>query len=237
MKNILLLHGWDYELYSKKTKSDDAWNEYKVFLNMLNKHYNVYTINFPGFCGEIEPSKKEWDIEDFSKYVLNYIKKININFDIILGYSFGGAVAIDLVQRFNLKCLLVLIAPAIIRNVGKSKDFIKTPKIFNILRKTLRNLYVSYIIKTPEMKYGTQFLKNTYQIIVRKNLKQELLKINPKRVILIYGTEDTAVDPENIIKSLSNTYKINLIEGANHDNILTEKDYIDKIENIIISET
>ena len=72
-KNLLLLHGWDYTLYTKMTTSVDAWSEYSELLAMLSDHYNVYKLNFPGFCGTTEPQEKEWSMEDFSKYVDNYI--------------------------------------------------------------------------------------------------------------------------------------------------------------------
>ncbi len=36
-KKILLLHGWDFNLYSKMNNQVDAWDEYKSFINVLEK--------------------------------------------------------------------------------------------------------------------------------------------------------------------------------------------------------
>lgn len=228
-ENLLLLHGWDYELYNNMTSKDNPWYEYSKFINGLKEKYNIYIIRFPGFCKEKEPNEEYWDIEDFSNYVYNYIKESKINFNVIVGYSFGGAVCVDLKVKYNLKAKVILIAPAIIRNNNNSKKFIKTPKAFNRLRRYIRNLYVSYIVNNPEMKYGTKFLRKTYQVIVRRDLINELEMINQNEIKIFYGTKDTAVNPYKMIEILPKKYKesIIMVEGANHDDILIK--YVDNI--------
>ena len=231
-KNILLLHGWDYEQYTKQTTDKDAWDYCKELIEALKKNYNVYTLNFPGFCGEKEP-KKEWNVEDFASYVNDYVNKNKINVDIVLGYSFGGAVATIYKNKYNKEVKLFLVAPAIIRNFDNSKKFAKTPKMVEKLRKVLRNLYVIYVVGTPEMKYGTKFLRNTYQIIVRRDLREELEKIDPDDIILIYGDKDDAVNPELMNETLSKDLrkKVVMIKGADHDNIVT--DYVKELSSNI----
>ena len=231
-KSILLLHGWDYELYTKQTKDKNPWDYCQKLTNQLNENFDVHTLKFPGFCGEKE-QKKAWDVEDFAAYVNDYITKNNLKIDIILGYSFGGAVAVMYKSLYKSKAKLFLVAPAIIRNFDNSKTFVKTPKIIQGLRNVLRNLYVSYVVKTPEMRFGTRFLKNTYQIIVRRDLRNELNSLDPDELMLLYGTKDDAVDPETINKTLPDKIrqKIVMLEGADHDNIVT--DYVEKLmENL-----
>ena len=234
-KNVLLIHGWDYTLYTKMTNYNDAWEEYSKFLNVLSKKYNVYKLNLPGFCGEEEPKEKGWGIDNYSNYIYEYINKNNLNIDIIIGYSFGGAVAIDYTNRYKSKSKLFLIAPAIIRNNNSSNKFIKTPSIFNPLRKILRDFYVIHIIKNNEMRYGTTFLRNSYQSIVREDMRNELYKIDSKNVYIVYGDKDTAVNPQEILKTLKKEYlsRISLIKNADHDNIIT--DYVNELENILMS--
>ena len=232
-KNILLIHGWDYNLYTNMTKNKDAWNNYKDFISMLEKKYNIYKLNLPGFCGEKEPNKKEWNIHDYSKYINNYIEKNNIKIDLIIGYSFGGAIALDYKTNYNLDSKLFLIAPAIIRNMNNSKKYLKTPKFISPIRNLIRNFYVSNIIKNNEMRYGTKFLKNTYQNIVRIDKTNDLYKINPKDLCILYGSKDTAVDPYNVINNVKLNYRkcINLIDNANHDNIITN--YVEDIKKLL----
>ena len=232
-KNILLIHGWDYLLYSKMTKSIDAWENYNELIKILEKKYNVYKINLPGFCSEKEPNEKYWNIEDFSEYINNYLDKNNIKIDLVLGYSFGGAVALDYKYKYNSKSKLFLVAPAIIRNYDNSKKFVKTPKIFEPIRNKLRDLYVIYVIKNNEMKYGTKFLRNTYQKIVREETIDILEKFDPKDVCIIYGSKDKAVNPDRMLKEVNKKYlkSINIVDDANHDNIITK--YVKKLEPIL----
>ena len=234
-KNILLLHGWDYESYSNMTKDKNAWDYCDKLITELEKNYNVYKPNFPGFCGEKEPNK-EWNVEDFASYINDYVIDNGIDVDIILGYSFGGAVAVLYKTIYKSKAKLFLVAPAIIRNYDNSKNFVKTPKIIDGLRKFLRNIYVIYVVGNPEMKYGTKFLRDTYQIIVRRDLREELKKINPKDITFIYGDKDKAVNPEEMNRTLSDDLKkkVVMVRNADHDTIVTDytEEIIDNLKKI-----
>ena len=219
-KTILLIHGWDYNLYTKMTNSNDAWGEYNSFINMLEEKYNLIKVNLPGFCSSKEPDQKSWNISDFSKYINECVQ--NKKIDIIIGYSFGGAVAVDYKVTYKSSAKLFLIAPAIIRNMNNSKKFAKTPSLLMPIRNKIRDLYVSYIIKNNEMRYGTKFLKNTYQNIVRVDKTNDLYKINSNDLCILYGSKDTAVNPNKMISTINDDYKkcIKTIENANHDNII-----------------
>ncbi len=232
-KNMLLIHGWDYELYSNMTKSNDAWQEYNNLISSLKERYNVYKVNLPGFCQEREPKEKEWDVSKFAQYIDDFIKKNNLKIDIVLGYSFGGPVAVKWKGMSNSNAKLYLIAPAIIRDADKSKKFVKTPKFLERVRAFARNLYVIYIVKNNEMKYGSKFLRNSYQLIVRQDLRYELFALNQDDVKVIYGTNDTAVAPQKMMQSAPDKLKNNIymINGANHDNIIT--DYVDELIKIL----
>ena len=145
-KNLLLLHGWDYDLYSLRSTSNDPWNNYKKLIKLLENRFNIYKLNFPGFCNQEEPTDKEWNLENYSRYVDKYIKDNNLNIDYILGYSFGGAVATKWKTITKSDVKLILVAPAIIRDSNKSRKFIKTPKFMNNIRKLIRDFYLIYIL-------------------------------------------------------------------------------------------
>ena len=230
-KTILLIHGWDYNLYTKMTKSKDAWEYYNDFITMLEKNYNIIKINLPGFCSCKEPKQKSWNISDFSKYINESLN--NKKIDIIIGYSFGGAVAVDYKVNYNSSARLFLIAPAIIRNMDNSKKFINTPSLLMPIRNKIRDFYVSYIIKNNEMRYGTNFLKNTYQNIVRIDKTNDLYKINPNDICILYGSKDTAVNPQKMINTIKKEYSdcINIIDNADHDNIIIK--YVNNINLLL----
>ena len=210
MKNILLLHGWGYSSYTKMANHSTPWYNKQKFISKLKERYNVYTPYFPGFCGETEPAKT-YDLDDYAKYIDNYIKTNNLNIDFILGNSFGGEVAIRYKTLFNSSIPIILTVPAILRKNVNSKKFISTPKIITPLRNVLRDLYVIHIKKTPEMKYGTKFLRKSYQKIVRYNLIEEVKLFKFNQVFILLGAKDTMVDTDIIYNELSKKFTNNII--------------------------
>ena len=233
MKKILLLHGWNNDNYTSKTKSRDAWHNRRKFVDKLSKKYEVYKLNFPGFCGEAEPKEKEWTLNDYASYVYDYLFTHNLKVDYIVGYSFGGAVAIRYNRMFDNKQKLILISPAIIRNAKKSVSFIKTPKSLDGVRKKLRDWYLVNIVKNEYMIDGDEFLNNSYQNIVRENLIEEVKDIIPSRLSIIYGANDNMVNPNVVINELENKFKIFILDG-DHDIANTNtKELVSVIEDLI----
>ncbi|MBQ6840645.1 MAG: alpha/beta hydrolase [Bacilli bacterium] len=218
MKKILLIHGWNYRNYTNQTNEKDAWHNRQEFVEELSKNYEVYKLNLPGFCGEKE-YKDAWTLNDYAKYIDDYLKNNKLTVDYILGYSFGGAVAITYYLKYGNGEKVILVSPAIIRNNDKSKNFVKTPEIFNKLRSFLRNQYIIHVVKTPEMVHGTKFLRDTYQIIVRVDLKDEVLKIPEENLLIIYGEEDNMVNPHMVLEYLPRDYKkrVKMISNGGHN--------------------
>ncbi len=218
MKKILLLHGWDYRYYYK-INNCLTWDKRSTFIKELSKNYEIFYPDLPGFGKQKEPNVKMWTLDDYAKYIDDYIKENNLKIDYLLGYSFGGAVALRYKTLFNSNIKEILIAPALIRNTNKSKNFFKTPKILNPIRKIIRDIYLIKIIKVPEMVYGTRFLRNTYQNIVRINMLDELQKYNPKDFKIIYGDLDTLVNPLKVLNYVNDDFKkrIEIIKGGDHD--------------------
>lgn len=230
--NILLIHGWDYDNYKGRT-TNIAWENRMKFINKMQEEgYTVYYPDLPGFGNQDEPNATSWTLDDYASFINDYITSNNLKVDYILGYSFGGAVAVTYKKIFNPNIKEILVSPALIRNADKSKEFIKTPKILDALRKELRDLYLIKIVKNEEMMYGTKFLRNTYQNIVRVNMLPVIEEMNASDFKIIYGSEDTMVNPSLVIQTVNEELKsrISVIEGGGH-NIATT--HTDKLVDII----
>lgn len=217
MKKILLIHGWDYDNYYGRVDKE-AWNNRTKFINELEKYYIVKRPDLPGFGLQKEPNVKKYTIEDYADYIHEYIVKNDYYPDYILGYSFGGAVAVTYLKKYG-DVKLILVSPALIRNHNNSKRFIKTPKILSPIRNCIRDFYLIHKVKVPEMVYGTKFLRNTYQSIVRIELADILKEFNIEDYIIIYGEKDDMVDPDRMLKLANSNIKnrIHLITGGGHD--------------------
>ncbi len=219
MKNILLLQGWSYKKYtSYDSKIKDSWFDREHFVKELKKIYNVYKLNFPGFANEPEPKCKSWNLDDYVDFVENYIKNNNIKIDYILGYSFGGEVATRFKTK-NPETKIILVSPAIKRSEKRSKNFIKTPKFLNPLRNGLRLLYLKYIVKNEETKYGTTFLRDSYQNIVRLDLRNEINNFDPSEVLIIFGENDSMTPPKLFLEGVTEKIKerTNIILNGTHE--------------------
>lgn len=218
MKKILLIHGWNYDNYYGRIDAN-AWENRIRFVKELEKNYMVRRPDLPGFGLEKEPNVHHYTIEDYAKFIKDYIDKTGFQPDYILGYSFGGAVAVTYKKIYQSNEKLILVSPALIRNNDKSKKYIKTPKILNPIRSKIRDIYLIYKVKVPEMVYGTKFLRNTYQSIVRVEITDYLEKMNPNEFIIIYGDRDNMVNPNKMLSIVSNTVKrrIKFIKNGEHD--------------------
>ncbi len=203
---ILLLHGWNYKNYNSCINSNSyLWNQ--NFLNELEKHFSIQILIFPGFFGQKEPKEKEWFLENYSDFVYDFLKE-NQDIKYILGFSFGGAVALNLKNEYKTNQKIILISPAIFRKVSKKN--ISIPKfVKKIIPKFILNffkkIYLIYIVKNPFYKHGSKFLQKSYLNIVKIDLRKTLLKFfKNKDILIIFGNKDTATPHFEIQKILEN---------------------------------
>jgi pimeloyl-ACP methyl ester carboxylesterase len=230
---ILLIHGWNYVNYTS-SGCVDAWANRSKFVQTLSQHFNVVTINLPGFCGQSDP-ERPWALNDYVNFVGKIIEKEKP--DYILGYSFGGAIALRWKkqnERSGVK--IVLVSPAILRKYEYSN--------LNFLQKTLkmilpdkfvslfRDFYLTYIIKNPYYSKATKVMRETYRNIVAVDLRDDLHSIS-EPLTLIYGENDSATPPvliKETLKDASAQHNLYIISGGGHDIANT---HTDELVNLI----
>ncbi len=217
---ILLVHGWGYSHYTS-SGCNDAWSNRTGFTDALLVHFHVIKINLPGFCGENDP-ETAWTLDNFVHYIDNIIKNEKPLY--ILGYSFGGAVALrwkNIIKDKEVK--LILVSPAIIRKYNNKniKWFQKILK--KIVPKTLvsrlRDLYLTKFVKNPCYSNATKVMRETYRNIVVVDLRNDLKELT-EPVTLIYGENDSATPFElvrGVIGDSKVDHKLKVISGGGHD--------------------
>ena len=72
MKNVLLIHGWNPDNYYNQI-NDIAWHNRMNLINELSENYKLYYPDLPGF-GLNKPSSKEYNLDDYAKWINDYIK-------------------------------------------------------------------------------------------------------------------------------------------------------------------
>jgi len=158
----------------------------------------------PGFCGVPEP-KEPWSLREYSEYLNDFIQKNNIKPDAVLGYSFGGAVATYWKYSFHTDIKLILISPAIVRayEKGMSVSWLK-----KILPTSINSILLDGYLKLKHNPYyvdGTPFLRRSYLNIVRIELSKELQTFDPRSVVLIFGSDDTATPPALLLHKIQDS--------------------------------
>lgn len=221
MKTIVLIHGWGYRNYTK-FGYDDAWHNRTNFVSELSMHFNVIKFNLPGFCGESEPNKI-WDLKDYAEFFQKFILKLGIIPDVVLGYSFGAAVAIQWKLIYDTPTKLVLVSPAISR-AYKKRGFIQYLSfIKKLIPKTVTNLLRDCYLKMIRNLFyteGTSFLRGSYLNIVKIDLSEQTKELTPDSVLLIFGSKDTMTPPSiflNRVKGSPIADRVIILKDGDHD--------------------
>ena len=217
---ILLIHGWNYANYTS-SGCRDAWGNRSRFVTDLAKHFKVVSFNLPGFCGEKDPSIS-WNLDDFASFVGQKIQREKP--DYVLGYSFGGAIALRWKKTTSdTRIKVILVSPAIIRKhkklnlniVQKILKIALPEKIISILR----NLYLTKVIKNPYYTNANSVMRRTYRNIVALDLRNDLVSVSDS-ISLIYGENDTATPPaliKSVLEECGIINSLHIISSGGHD--------------------
>ena len=79
---ILFVHGWGGTINSLRNLSE-----------LAAKKYEVIILDLPGF-GQSDNPDQEWGVEEYSKCVITFIQKLNLQHLTYVGHSFGGGLGI-----------------------------------------------------------------------------------------------------------------------------------------------
>jgi len=217
-----LIHGWDPALYNSAlsfSDSDDpavGWAKMQEFIKLLSRAGTLSFCNLPGFCGVSEPGSRSFEMSDFAAHLSNW-KPLTQSPQGLIGFSFGGAVALAYKAQYHSPVRLVLISPAIKRRETLKSHLAHAVRSFlpSVLRDSLKDIYQSSVNKYYRL--GTPFLRATYDKIAREDLTTLIDEVPPGEVLFIFGDADTETPWELVKDKIQNrrhNYKI--IEGAGH---------------------
>ena len=228
-KSIIFLHGWQ----------SDALVFSGILEKLEKENKNFISIDLPGFA-KSEKAKNIWGVEDYAKFLKDFLEKLNIEKKILVGHSFGGAVIIKYLAKYRDKETqkAILVASAGIRKRGLQifllMIFTKIFKIFfslpilNLFFKKVRKKY--YQLIDAEDYYRAGDMKEIYQKIIREDLQADMKKIDTKTT-LIWGENDKSTSVEDGKKTsrlIKNSYLF-VLKDAGHFVFLDQKEEFEKI--------
>ena len=222
-KEIVVVHGWGTGSYNSNLNCEEAdrgvaWIHRQELINSLEIKYAVRFFNLPGFCCVEEPIKESFDLEDFSDYLEEWLNRQDVKPEAIVGYSFGGAVALDYKVRYKSNIPVILISPALKRKetikskIGKMGKRIVPERYLDSLKSLYQSIFSNYY------REGTPFLRASYDKIARRDIRPLLDLVDPKDILLVYGDSDTST-PADYISEIVEKNGLNclIIKGGDHN--------------------
>lgn len=187
-KEIIILPGWG-----------DTRKTFNYYIENLKDKYTIYIFDYPGF-GQSKFPNKVLTLDDYAKYLKNFMEENKIKNPYLLCHSFGCRLAILLISKYRVLIdRLIIIGGAGIRR----KSIIRSFKVFKYKFKKKLAIFLpekkraNYLNKLI-MKYGSndykklnQYERQTFSNIVNKDLSKYIKYIYCP-TLLIWGEKDTS---------------------------------------------
>lgn len=213
---VLLLHGWN-----------SSYEVYKGIFAALSDRCRLVAVNFPG-CGNSEPMKEPWSLDDYCDFVLKFIKAVGLENPILIGHSHGGRVVMKLAASGMLtppKIVLLDAAGLIPKKSAKQKFRAKSFKaIKRVLTLPGIKNHSEGLLQKARRHYGSadynaapEVLRKTMVSLVNTDLRDIIGNITCP-TLLIWGENDTAtpLSDAKIIESIIPDAGLCVIKGAGH---------------------
>ena len=217
-QTLVFLHGWG-----------GSWQSWSPILERLKENFDLFSFDLPGSGNQ--KIEKMMNLDDYISFVVKTLKTRKIKNPILIGHSFGGAIASKIAAKklFPIK-KLILVDSATIRHPYTPSQKNKF-KILGILKKVFpfaRNFYYK-ITKLQNSDYAAiknnPFLQKTFQNIIQQDLSPIINQIKVPTLI-IWGENDTdtpLVDGQKI-NSLIPKSKLIVYPNSTHFSYLENQD-------------
>lgn len=222
---VVMLHGWGANI-----------GLFEASAESIATRYLVAAPDMPGF-GETPEPPFPWQVDDYTDFVIEFIKNLGIKRVILLGHSFGGRVIIKLVNRKELPFTvtrLILVDAAGIRP-ERTPEQLKKEKLMKMGKKLLAPMpglleRLQSFVGSQDYKAASPLMKKILVNVVNEDLSH-LLPTITQETLLIWGTLDTATpitDAEKMEELIPDA-GLARIEGAGHFSFLENPVVFDAI--------
>ncbi len=224
-ETVVLLHGWGANI-----------TLFADLISLVSQKYRVIAVDMPGF-GKSEEPDDNWQVSDYSQFVIDFLSSLGVRKAIFLGHSFGGRVIIKLATCFALpfeidKIILVDSAGILPKKTPKQlrkqkrykamKKFLLLPPVKAMFPNALKKLQDKS--GSADYKAASPVMRKILVSVVNEDLEPLLPKIK-QSTLLIWGENDTAT-PLSDGKRMEELIKdsgLVTIKGAGHYSFLEGK--------------
>ena len=211
---MLLLHGWQDNLHT-----------FDSLVPFLSPARRIIRIDLPGF-GASEAPKETWNLDNYVRFVKDFVAKLNIKVEVLVGHSFGGRIVIkgQAAEKLRANKIVLIDAAGVARSRRFRKSVFKAlAKIGGVLaylpplvfwRKGLRKKMYD-LIGSDYQNAGA--LQATFLEIVAEDLSSSAEEITSP-TLLIWGASDreTPLIEGQRLAGLIRGAKLRVLSGAGH---------------------
>ncbi len=212
-KPFLILHGWG--------SNSDRW--INIAEKVAEKGFKVIVPDLPGF-GESDTLTTVWNMNNYIKWLEDFVKDIGFNEFYLMGHSFGGALAVKLAINYPQEVQkLFLISAASVRKRTTKKKALKN--VAHLVKKLsflpfydiFRKAFYKFIIRRSDYPYVDGLMKETFKNVISEDLAQFTGFIRTPTVI-IWGDKDksTPIEDAYFMNNKILNSKLVVINGAGH---------------------
>ncbi len=215
-KTLVFLHGWG----ATAKIFEPIIYLLKNLVYSAEENLEIIALDLPGFGNT--PIEKVTTLKDYADFIYEFLRKNKIEEPIIIGHSFGGAVAAKLALFYpeNIS-KLVLVSASAVRQPRRKIVLFK--KIADILKPLLPEKFRRFTLKL--LKYDKSDyaqiksleLKETFKKVINEDLTPNLSQV--KSPTLVIWGENDAITPlregELIAKTIPGA-KLAVIKNAGH---------------------
>ncbi len=184
-RDVILLHGWGQNMQMMQKIEEH-----------LQPFFCVYNLDFPGF-GQSDDPTAAWAIEDYEKFLEDFIEKNGIQEPIIIAHSFGCRIAILHASEHKVRKMCLTGAAGIREKQGFARK-LKT-NTFKAGRWILEKTGQEELIEKLKRQNGSEDYRNvsgvmrdTFVKVVNSDVSPVLNKVTCP-VLLVFGEYDQAV--------------------------------------------
>jgi pimeloyl-ACP methyl ester carboxylesterase len=215
---VIILHGWGCSKETVKSISDH-----------ISKTHLVYALDMPGF-GETPPPCEVFGIEQYTKVVEQFCRKLNITKPILLGHSFGGRISILYSSRNQVdKVMLVDSAGIVPKRTLRYHIKVRSYKLY---KKLLPLLVGKDEAKrrieerqnhsgSADYRAAKGIMRQIFVKIVNEDLKHVMPNIKAP-TLMIWGELDTAtpLGDARVMEKLIKGSGVAVMKGCGHYSFL-----------------
>ena len=211
-------------------------DDYYNLIEELSKRYKVYGLDLPGF-GHSSRLNSVLTVEDYTKLVIDFIKKLKLKHTTIVAHSAGGLVALNLkLYRTFIKNIVLIDSAGVNNNLTHYK-------LIKLLFLEFLELYKEHKIST-RVKVIMNFSPRVIKSLFDKNLKSTInaslnysfdsLNYVKVPVLILWGDNDKITPISNAydLKDKLKYSRLVIVKNSSHAWCITRPEKVIRIMEI-----